>query len=75
MARLEKILLDVFVHPRKSFNSLSLSLLKTRFVAGIVTIQLHKLYYRNEERTWGNTRWLGTKVLKCPLDLWTCQEI
>lgn len=75
MAKLEKILLDLIMHPFKSFNRLSLSLLKTPFVASIVTTQFHKLYYRTEERTWGNTRWLGTKVLKCPLDLWIYQEI
>jgi cephalosporin hydroxylase len=26
-------------------------------------------------RPWRNTRWLGTDVLKCPLDLWIYQEL
>jgi cephalosporin hydroxylase len=37
--------------------------------------QFHRLYYSSRERTWGNTFWLGHHVLKCPLDLWTYQEI
>ncbi len=37
--------------------------------------QFHTLYYSSRERTWGNTFWLGHHVLKCPLDLWTYQEI
>ena len=35
----------------------------------------HKLYYGNPKNTWNNTTWLGTKALKCPLDLWIYQEI
>jgi cephalosporin hydroxylase len=34
----------------------------------------HRLYYR-EARGWQQTWWLGTKALKCPLDLWVYQEI
>jgi cephalosporin hydroxylase len=37
--------------------------------------QFHRLYYASNEQTWGNTFWLGQRVLKCPLDLWTYQEI
>jgi cephalosporin hydroxylase len=37
--------------------------------------QFHTLYYDRREQTWGNTFWLGHQVLKCPLDLWTYQEI
>ena len=37
--------------------------------------QFHRLYYDRREQTWGNTFWLGHRVLKCPLDLWTYQEI
>ena len=33
----------------------------------------HRLYYDN--LTWSKTYWLGTRVLKCPLDLWIYQEI
>jgi cephalosporin hydroxylase len=35
----------------------------------------HRLYYDGREQTWGNTFWLGHRVLKCPLDLWIYQEI
>jgi cephalosporin hydroxylase len=37
--------------------------------------QFHTLYYDRREQTWGNTFWLGHHVLKCPLDLWSYQEI
>lgn len=37
--------------------------------------RFHKLYYDNFQNTWQNTRWLGTTVYKCPLDLWVYQEI
>jgi cephalosporin hydroxylase len=37
--------------------------------------QFHTLYYASGEQTWGNTFWLGYQVLKCPLDLWSYQEI
>jgi O-methyltransferase len=33
------------------------------------------LYYRDFEQTWGNTQWMGVRVLKLPLDLWIFQEI
>ncbi|MET0243727.1 MAG: CmcI family methyltransferase [Flavitalea sp.] len=35
----------------------------------------HKLYYNNSAQTWDNTYWMGTKILKCPLDMWIYQEI
>lgn len=37
----------------------------------------HKLYYDLGQKggTWQNTRWMGTQILKCPLDLWIYQEI
>ncbi len=34
----------------------------------------HKMYYESPS-TWKNTYWLGTPLLKCPLDLWIFQEI
>src|SRR3954469_4333597 len=40
-----------------------------------LTDNFHRLYYESRERTWGNTFWLGHRVLKCPLDLWIYQEI
>jgi cephalosporin hydroxylase len=41
----------------------------------LVIDQFHTLYYDRNEQTWGNTFWLGHRVLKCPLDLWSYQEI
>lgn len=35
----------------------------------------HRLYYDREDTTWQQTYWLGVRVLKLPLDLWTYQEI
>lgn len=35
----------------------------------------HKIYYDASTHTWSATRWLGTPVLKNPLDLWVMQEI
>lgn len=39
--------------------------------------RFHAVYYnaRYADLTWGDTRWLGHPVLKCPLDLWLYQEI
>jgi cephalosporin hydroxylase len=38
-----------------------------------------RLYYYaaevNSDKTWRDTYWLGTRILKCPLDLWLYQEI
>jgi len=35
----------------------------------------HRLYYESWDATWKDTRWLGVRVAKCPLDLWIYQEI
>src|SRR5437763_680907 len=37
----------------------------------------HRLYYDSYvfDKTWSQTRWLGTLVLKCPFDLWIYQEL
>lgn len=37
------------------------------------TDHFHRLYYKSA--VWTNTRWLGVKVQKCPLDVWVYQEI
>jgi cephalosporin hydroxylase len=37
--------------------------------------QFHSLYYCSPERTWNNTRWMGRRTMRCPLDLWIYQEI
>jgi cephalosporin hydroxylase len=40
-----------------------------------VADDFHRLYYELPERTWLNTRWLGVRAQKLPLDLWVLQEI
>jgi cephalosporin hydroxylase len=40
-----------------------------------VTALFHRMYYGSPDRTWDNTTWLGTPMLKCPLDLWVYQEL
>ena len=35
----------------------------------------HRLYYNSAARTWNDTRWLGVRVTKCPLDLWIYHEL
>ena len=42
-----------------------------------VVTQFHKLYYDSYffGKTWGSTYWLGTKILKCPLDMFIYQEL
>lgn len=40
-----------------------------------ITKRFHRLYYYRRDQTWRNTRWMGTDVLKCPLDLWVYQEL
>jgi cephalosporin hydroxylase len=40
-----------------------------------VVAAFHELYYGSRDRTWRNTRWLGRRAAKCPLDLWVYQEI
>ena len=37
--------------------------------------EFHRIYYENLNRTWEDTRWLGVRVRKCPLDLWVYQEL
>lgn len=34
-----------------------------------------KLYFREENRTWRNTYWMGMPLWKLPLDLWIYQEM
>lgn len=40
-----------------------------------ISTAFHMLYHSNESATWRNTYWMGTPVLKVPLDLWIYQEI
>ncbi len=40
-----------------------------------VTNLFHRMYHGSPGRTWQNTKWLGTPVLKCPFDLWIYQEL
>src|SRR5579864_6841563 len=40
-----------------------------------VVDDFHKWYYYNDEKTWENTHWLGTKTDKFPSDMWVYQEI
>lgn len=35
----------------------------------------HTIYYMEGQKTWMDTHFLGSPVLKCPLDLWVYQEI
>lgn len=44
-------------------------------VARLITRYFHRLYYGMRARTWLDTHWLGTPLLKCPLDLWIYQEL
>jgi cephalosporin hydroxylase len=39
--------------------------------------KFHQLYYdsRTGGKPWKHTFWLGTRILKCPLDVWIYQEI
>jgi cephalosporin hydroxylase len=39
-----------------------------------VVNDFHRLYY-SDGTSWQETWWLGTRTLKCPLDLWMYQEI
>lgn len=45
---------------------------------GIISA-FHRVYYyaaeRRSDETWRDTHWLGTPILKCPLDLWLYQEL
>ena len=40
-----------------------------------ISAKFHWLYYYSPARTWSNTRWMGYRTMKCPLDLWVYQEI
>jgi cephalosporin hydroxylase len=40
-----------------------------------VTNLFHLMYYGQRQRTWKSTTWMGTKILKCPLDTWIYQEL
>lgn len=44
-----------------------------------ITKAFGRLYYyaaeAGSDRTWRDTYWLGTPILKCPLDLWLYQEL
>lgn len=46
-------------------------------IARLIINQFHRLYYQTPlpQRIWNNTYWVGTRVLKCPFDLWNYQEI
>jgi cephalosporin hydroxylase len=37
--------------------------------------RFHHRYYNDRATTWGNTKWLGVGLSKCPLDLWVYQEL
>lgn len=41
----------------------------------LVVDDFHRLYYESGAQTWQDTWWLGTQVLKLPLDLWSYQEL
>jgi cephalosporin hydroxylase len=40
-----------------------------------VTNLFHRMYYRSWPRMRTSTKWLGTPLRKCPLDLWIYQEL
>ncbi len=42
-----------------------------------ITNQFHKIYYLGDDLHpgWKSSYWLGIQTLKCPIDLWTYQEI
>ncbi len=40
-----------------------------------IVSKFHWLYYYSHNRTWSNTKWMGCRTMKCPLDLWVYQEI
>jgi cephalosporin hydroxylase len=41
----------------------------------LVTSLFHRMYYHQAQAWWDRTHWLGTRVEKCPLDLWVYQEL
>ena len=40
-----------------------------------VTAAFHRLFHKYGDSTYQNTRWLGVRAQKCPLDMWVFQEI
>jgi cephalosporin hydroxylase len=48
---------------------------RSPLVRRTVIDEFHRLYYERPRRTWQNTRFLGVRVLKSPLDLWVYQEM
>jgi cephalosporin hydroxylase len=44
-------------------------------VSKTVANLFHRMYYGTPERTWERTSWLGSPLMKCPLDLWIYQEL
>lgn len=52
----------------------TLPLPMTSDVSTAVVDDFHRLYYNDADRTWRNTRWMGTPIQKLPLDLWLYQE-
>jgi len=40
-----------------------------------VKAAFHRLYHKQGESTYNSTYWLGTPAQKCPLDMWSFQEI
>jgi cephalosporin hydroxylase len=35
----------------------------------------HELFYGATDRTWQDTHWMGFRAFKCPMDMWSYQEI
>jgi len=46
-----------------------------RLLRRFVIRSFTRLYYHSRPRIWNNTFWAGIGVDKCPLDLWTYQEM
>lgn len=40
-----------------------------------VSAAFHRLFHKYGDQTYQNTRWLGVRAQKCPLDMWVFQEI
>ncbi|MEI7781521.1 MAG: CmcI family methyltransferase, partial [Planctomycetota bacterium] len=40
-----------------------------------VVAAFHRLFHKRGDATYQNTRWLGVRAQKCPLDMWVFQEI
>jgi len=63
----KSILRYIYLKTNKIFYRVKL------FFMGRVVDKFHWLFYNSG--VWENTYWLGSKCLKCPLDLWVYQEI